>query len=88
MMRFNQKFKYNQTYGDRGWNPNTYKKVKTFTNHIRQFKDKIRFKSVAFDPIALAMPFPIPTANEPVRGSSPAFPHQLVLDHNTLFTIC
>ena len=51
MMRFNQKFKYNQTYGDRGWNNNTDKKVEIFTNHIRQYKDSIRFKSVPFDQI-------------------------------------
>jgi DNA adenine methylase Dam len=54
MMRFNQKFKYNQTYGERGWNLNTDKKVETFTNHIRQYKDKIRFKSVAFDQIEIS----------------------------------
>lgn len=53
MMRFNQKFKYNQTYGDRGWSPNTDKKVETFTNHIRQYKDKIRFKSVPFNEIEI-----------------------------------
>ncbi len=45
MMRFNQKFKYNQTYGDRGWNANTDKKVESFVNHIRQYKDNIRFTS-------------------------------------------
>ena len=49
MMRFNQKFKYNQTYGDRGWNANTDKKVETFTNHIRQYKERIKFTSVTFD---------------------------------------
>ena len=27
MMRFNQKFKFNQTYGNRGWNQNTDKKL-------------------------------------------------------------
>jgi DNA adenine methylase Dam len=54
MMRFNQKFKYNQTYGDRGWNNNTDKKVEIFTNHIRQYKDKIRFKSVAFDQLEIS----------------------------------
>lgn len=54
MMRFNQKFKYNQTYGDRGWNPNTNKKVEMFTNHIRQYKDKIRFKSIPFDQIEIS----------------------------------
>jgi DNA adenine methylase Dam len=49
MMRFNQKFKYNQTYGDRGWNPNTDKKVESFTNHIRKYKDSIKFTSVTFN---------------------------------------
>lgn len=51
MIRFNQKFKYNQTYGDRGWNSNTDKKVETFVNHIRQYKDKIKFTSKPFDQI-------------------------------------
>ena len=54
MMRFNQKFKYNQTFGDRGWNQNTDKKVDTFTNYIRQYKDKIRFKSLPFDQIEIS----------------------------------
>jgi DNA adenine methylase Dam len=54
MVRFNQKFKYNQTYGDRGWNTNTDKKVAIFTNYIRQYKDKIRFKSVPFDKIEVS----------------------------------
>ena len=54
MVRFNQKFKYNQTYGDRGWNTNTDKKVEIFTNYIRQYKDKIRFKSVPFDQIEIS----------------------------------
>jgi DNA adenine methylase Dam len=48
MMRFNQKFKYNQTYGDRGWNSNTDKKVESFVNHIRQYKDNIKFTSKPF----------------------------------------
>lgn len=51
MIRFNQKFKYNQTYGDRGWNSNTDKKVENFVNHIRQYKDKIKFTSKPFDQI-------------------------------------
>lgn len=48
MMRFNKKFKYNQTYGNRGWNPNTDKKVSFLTEHIRKYSDKIRFKSLSF----------------------------------------
>jgi len=54
MVRFNQKFKYNQSYGDRGWNPNTDKKVEIFTNHIRKYKDKILFKSVPFNEIKIS----------------------------------
>lgn len=51
MMRFNQKFKYNQTYGERGWNPNTTKKVEIYKNHIREYKDKIKFISKSFDEV-------------------------------------
>lgn len=48
MVRFNQKFKFNQTYGDRGYNDNTDKKVKIYTEHIRKYKDKIEFHSSPF----------------------------------------
>lgn len=51
MMRFNQKFKYNQTYGDRGWNPNTDKKVSEYINHIRKYKNNITFTSKTFNDI-------------------------------------
>lgn len=51
MMRFNQKFKYNQTYGERGWNNNTDKKVEAFTNHVRKYKDKVRFSSKSFNDV-------------------------------------
>jgi len=54
MMRFNQKFKYNQTYGDRGWNNNTDKKVELFTNHIRKFTEKLKFTSKTFDEIPVS----------------------------------
>jgi DNA adenine methylase Dam len=48
MMRFNQKFEYNQTFGERGWNINTDKKVDVFKNHIRQYKDRLKFISNHF----------------------------------------
>lgn len=48
MMRFNQKFKFNQTYGKRGWNDNTTKKVVKYLNHIRAYKNKIEFISKSF----------------------------------------
>lgn len=48
MIRFNQKFKYNQTYGERGWNSNTDTKVENFANHIRKYRDKLKFISKSF----------------------------------------
>lgn len=48
MIRFNQKFKYNQSYGERGWNSNTDVKVENFTKHIRQYKNKLKFISKPF----------------------------------------
>ena len=54
MMRFNQKFKYNQTYGNRGWNANTDKKLENFTNHIRKYKDKVKFTSKTFNEINIS----------------------------------
>ena len=53
MMRFNQKFKYNQTYGERGWNKNTDIKVENFTKHIRQFNSKIKFPSQSFNSLEI-----------------------------------
>lgn len=54
MMRFNQKFKYNQTYGERGWNGNTTKKVEIYKNHIRKYTDKIKFISKPFDEVNIS----------------------------------
>jgi len=54
MMRFNQKFKYNQTYGFRGYGDNTDKKVKVFTDHIRRYVDKIEFCSKPFHDIKIS----------------------------------
>jgi len=51
MMRFNQKFKFNQTYGERGWNDNIDKKVNEYKNHIRKFNDKITFLSRKFEDV-------------------------------------
>lgn len=51
MMRFNQKFKYNQTFGKRSWNDNTTKKVNNFTEHIRKFKDNLVYLSTEFENI-------------------------------------
>jgi len=51
MMRFNRKFKFNQSWGKRGWNDNTLKKVDEFTKHIRPFKDKLIFSKKTFEDI-------------------------------------
>lgn len=51
MMRFNKKFKYNQTYGSRGWNENTSKKVLLLTEHVRPYINKIKFSSKNFNDI-------------------------------------
>jgi DNA adenine methylase Dam len=48
MMRFNQKFNFNQTFGKRTWNTSTEKKVEDFKNHIREYKDKVVFTSKSF----------------------------------------
>lgn len=53
MMRFNKKFKYNQTYGERGWNNNTDIKVDEYKKHIRQYKDKIYFSSKSFSDVEI-----------------------------------
>lgn len=53
MMRFNQKFKFNQTYGDRGWNSNTENKVNKMVECIRPFRDKIKFTSKPFQEIEI-----------------------------------
>ena len=53
MMRFNQKFKFNQTYGDRGFSDATQRKVNNFTDHIRKFKDNLVYLSTQFENIEI-----------------------------------
>lgn len=53
MMRFNQKFKYNQTFGKRSWNDSTQRKVNNFTEHIRNFKDNLVYLSTQFEKIEI-----------------------------------
>ena len=52
-MRFNKSFKYNQTYGERGWNNNTQVKVDEYKNHIRKYRDKISFYDKNFKDIPI-----------------------------------
>ena len=53
LMRFNQKGKFNQTWGKRSFNISTEKKVKLFKEHIRNYSDKIYFKSGSFSDIEI-----------------------------------
>lgn len=48
MMRFNQKFEFNQSWGKREWNISTETKVKEFVEHISKYKSKIFFSSFNF----------------------------------------
>jgi len=48
MLRFNKKFKFNQTYGKRNWNRNTDKKVEAYLNHVRSYNADIRFGAKHF----------------------------------------
>lgn len=56
MVRFNKSFGFNQTHGKRTWNDSTTKKVKAFTEHIRQYKDKLIFVSKNFHEIKINKP--------------------------------
>lgn len=51
MMRFNKKFEYNQTFGERGWNDSIEKKADAWSKHIRKSKEKIHFHSKNFSMI-------------------------------------
>jgi DNA adenine methylase Dam len=53
MIRFNQKFKYNQTFGKRTWNKNTEEKTQKFIEHIRPFKKKVKYISKNFNEVAI-----------------------------------
>lgn len=56
LMRFNKQLLYNQTFGKRKYNDSTQKKVNEFTNHIRQYKDKIVFVSKHFSEVKITKP--------------------------------
>lgn len=53
MMRFSQKFKFNQTFGKRGFSDSTQRKVNNFTEHIRKFKDNLVYLSTQFENIEI-----------------------------------
>lgn len=48
MLRFNSKGDFNQTWGKRGWNISTEKKVNDFVEHISKYSNKIHYSSKNF----------------------------------------
>lgn len=56
MMRFNQKFEFNQTFGKRTFNNSTQNKIDVFKEHIRKYVNKIQFTSKHFSDIKLNNP--------------------------------
>lgn len=55
MLRFNKKFKFNQTYGKRNWNKNTTKKISDFINHFKDVdKTKLKFRALPFDKLIIS----------------------------------
>lgn len=48
MMRFNKKFKFNQTFGKRSFNPNTEKKILNFSGILHPYKNNLLFSHVDF----------------------------------------
>ena len=55
MLRFNQKFEFNQTFGRRTFNRNTEKKVDNYIEHVRPYKDKLMFMHKHFTDIPIMM---------------------------------
>lgn len=56
MIRFNQKFQYNQTFGKRTFSDSTQKKLDEFINYIQPYKDKLLFTSKHFSKIIINKP--------------------------------
>jgi adenine-specific DNA-methyltransferase len=55
MLRFNQKFEFNQTFGKRTFNRNTEKKVNNFIEYVRPYKNKLMFTHKRFSDIPVVM---------------------------------
>lgn len=53
MLRFNNKFEFNQTFGKRTINKNTYDKVDKFISKVKPYKDKITYYYNQFNTIPL-----------------------------------
>ena len=53
MLRFNKKFKFNQTFGKRTFNSKTQEKIDMFVSHIYPFKDKLEYHSTEFHKLTI-----------------------------------
>jgi DNA adenine methylase Dam len=53
MLRFNNKFKFNQTFGQRTFNDSTEKKINTLIEHYKKHPDKVKFLSKSFNDIII-----------------------------------
>lgn len=51
MLRYNKKFEYNQTWGNRSWNDSTEKKVNEFIKNIKPYKNNIHFSNKNFNDV-------------------------------------
>lgn len=53
LMRFNKSFKFNQTWGKRGWNSSTENKTNLYISHLDKYKEKIKYISKSFQDIPM-----------------------------------
>lgn len=56
MLRYNQSFKYNQTFGKRSFSDSTQKKLDEYIKYITPYKNKILFSSKHFSEIRITKP--------------------------------
>jgi DNA adenine methylase Dam len=53
MMRFNQKFKFNQTFGKRTFNSRTQLKIDGFSQALQPYKENIQFEAKSFESVTI-----------------------------------
>jgi DNA adenine methylase Dam len=70
MMRFNQSFKFNQTFGKRTFNESTQAKIDEFVAHVRPLRAKLVFTSREFDECWPSEPAKTFAYIDPPYGSS------------------
>lgn len=56
LIRFNNSGKFNQTWGKRGFNISTQKKLDLFIEHVSNYKEKIYFSSKDFEDVKITKP--------------------------------